>query len=166
MLEAVAKLRTEREIELVLVSKLAPGGATERLIDDLAIGDVVRTVSGIDDAELAELLASAEVAAVPSLYEGFSLPAIEAMACGTPLVASRAGAIPEVVGDAGELVPPGDAEQLAAAIAALLDDPARRTQLGTAARTRVEEKYSWAAVAAQTAAVYESAIAAHEGRTD
>jgi glycosyltransferase involved in cell wall biosynthesis len=166
LLEAVAKLHTEREIELVLVSKLAPGGATERLIDDLAIGDVVRTVSGIDDAALAELLASAEVAAVPSLYEGFSLPAVEAMACGTPLVASRAGAIPEVVGDAGELVPPGDAEQLAAAIAALLDDPDRRARLGAAARSRVEEKYSWAAVAAQTAAVYESAIAAHEGRTD
>ena len=166
LLEAVAKLHTEREIELVLVSKLAPGGATERRIEDLAIGDVVRTVSGIDDAALAELLASAEIAAVPSLYEGFSLPAVEAMACGTPLVASRAGAIPEVVGDAGELVPPGDAQQLADAIAALLDDPARRTQLGTAARARVEEKYSWAAVAAQTANVYENAIAVHEGRSN
>src|SRR5690606_10675950 len=86
LLQAVAKRRTEREIELVLVSKLAPGGATEKLIDELAIGDVVRTVSGIDDSELADLLASAEIAAVPSLYEGFSLPAVEAMSCGTPLV--------------------------------------------------------------------------------
>ncbi|QXF81487.1 glycosyltransferase family 4 protein [Rhodococcus pyridinivorans] len=165
LLEAVAKLRTEREIELVLVSKLAPGGATEKLIDELAIGDVVRTVSGIDDTELADLLASAEIAAVPSLYEGFSLPAIEAMSCGTPLVASRAGAIPEVVGDAGRLVPPGDAEQLAAGLAGLFDDPAERRRLGTKGRERVLERYSWAAVAAQTAAIYDKAIAAHrEGK--
>ncbi|MCB4800367.1 glycosyltransferase, partial [Tamlana sp. PT2-4] len=98
-------------------SKLAEGGVTERLIEELGIDDIVRTVSGIDDIELAALLGSAEIAAVPSLYEGFSLPAVEAMACGTPLVASRAGAIPEVVGDAGVLVPPGDGEQLAAALA-------------------------------------------------
>ncbi|OBA32295.1 glycosyl transferase family 1 [Rhodococcus sp. 852002-51564_SCH6189132-a] len=165
LLEAVAKLRTEREIELVLVSKLAPGGATEKLIDELAIGDVVRTVSGIDDTELADLLASAEIAAVPSLYEGFSLPAIEAMSCGTPLVASRAGAIPEVVGGAGRLVPPGDAEQLAAGLAGLFDDPAERRRLGTKGRERVLERYSWAAVAAKTAAIYDKAIAAHrEGK--
>ena len=165
LLEAVAKLRTEREVELVLVSRLAPGGATEKLIDELAIGDVVRTVSGIDDAELAGLLASAEIAAVPSLYEGFSLPAVEAMSCGTPLVASRAGAIPEVVGDAGVLVPPGDAQQLAAALAELFDDPEARRRLGTKGRDRVLERYSWAAVASQTAALYERAITAHrEGK--
>jgi len=165
LLEAVAKLRTERDIELVLVSKLAPGGATERLIDELAIADVVRTVSGIDDDELAALFASAEIAAVPSLYEGFSLPAVEAMSCGTPLVASRAGAIPEVVGDAGLLVPPGDAAQLAAGLARLFEDSAERHRLGEKARARVLEKYSWAAVAAQTVVVYEQAIAAHTGRT-
>ncbi|WP_241385659.1 glycosyltransferase family 4 protein [Rhodococcus sp. CH91] len=164
LLEAVAKLRTEREVELVLVSKLAPGGATEKLIDELAIGDVVRTVSGIDDDELAELLASAEIAAVPSLYEGFSLPAVEAMSCATPLVASRAGAIPEVVGDAGLLVPPGDAQQLAAGLAALFDDPAERRGLGEKARARVLERYSWAAVAARTADVYERAITTHRER--
>lgn len=166
LLEAVAKLRTERSVELVLVSKLAPGGATERLIDDLAIGDIVRTVSGIDDAELAALLASAEVAAVPSLYEGFSLPAVEAMSCGTPLVASRAGAIPEVVGDGGVLVPPGDAQQLAVGLGALLDDPDRRRELGERARARVLERFSWAAVAARTADMYAQAITAHrEGKT-
>ncbi|WP_420749924.1 glycosyltransferase family 4 protein [Rhodococcus sp. O3] len=160
LLGAVAKLRTERTVELVLVSKLAEGGVTARLIDELGIGDIVRTVSGIDDAELAALLGSAEIAAVPSLYEGFSLPAVEAMACGTPLVASRAGAIPEVVGDAGVLVPPGDGEQLAAALAALFDDPAERDRLGAAARQRVLDRYSWSAVAAQTARVYDDAIAA------
>lgn len=162
LLEAVAKLRTERELELVLVSKLAAGGASERLIEQLAIGDVVRTVSGIDDGELAALLASAEVAAVPSLYEGFSLPAVEAMACGTPLVASRAGAIPEVVGADGEsalLVAPGDSEALAAALATLFDDPKRRALMGAAGRARVLQRFSWSAVAARTAECYSAAIA-------
>ncbi len=162
LLEAVAKLRTERELELVLVTKLAAGGASERLIEQLAIGDVVRTVSGIDDGELAALLASAEVAAVPSLYEGFSLPAVEAMACGTPLVASRAGAIPEVVGADGEcalLVAPGDSEALAAALATLFDDPKRRALMGAAGRARVLQRFSWSAVAARTAECYSAAIA-------
>jgi len=162
LLEAVAKLRTERALELVLVTKLAPGGTSERLIEELAIGDIVRTVSGIDDTELAALLASAEVASVPSLYEGFSLPAVEAMACGTPLVASRAGAIPEVVGEDGTcavLVEPGDAEALAAALATLFDDADRRERMGAAGRARVLQRYSWTAVAARTADCYADAIA-------
>ena len=162
LLEAVAKLRTERELELVLVTKLASGGTSERLIEQLAISDIVRTVSGIDDAELAALLASAEVASVPSLYEGFSLPAVEAMACGTPLVASRAGAIPEVVGEDGAcalLVQPGDSEALAAALATLFEDPERRARMGAAGRARVLERYSWAAVAVRTAECYAAAIA-------
>lgn len=166
LLEAVAKLRTERQVELVLVTKLAAGGVTEKLIEQLAIGDSVRTVSGIDDGELAELLGSAQVAAVPSLYEGFSLPAVEAMACATPLVASRAGAIPEVVGDAGILVPPGDSEQLAAALARVLDDPAEQSRLGSVARARVLERFSWAAVAARTAQAYRDTVAAQAGRTE
>ncbi|MDX5312319.1 MAG: glycosyltransferase family 4 protein [Rhodococcus sp. (in: high G+C Gram-positive bacteria)] len=166
LLEAVAKLRTERQVELVLVTKLAAGGVTEKLIEQLAIGDSVRTVSGIDDGELAGLLGSAQVAAVPSLYEGFSLPAVEAMACATPLVASRAGAIPEVVGDAGILVPPGDSEQLAAALARVLDDPAEQARLGSVARARVLERFSWAAVAARTAQAYRDTVAAQAGRTE
>ncbi|MER5394379.1 glycosyltransferase family 4 protein [Saccharopolyspora sp. NPDC002686] len=162
LLEAVAKLRTERQVELVLVAKPIPGGPTEQLIDELAINDTVRTVSGISDAELAELLGSAEVASVPSLYEGFSLPTVEAMACATPLVASRAGAIPEVAGADGEcadLVPPGDAEALATALARLLDSPERRQRLGEAGRARVLAKYDWKSVAAATVDCYAEAIA-------
>ncbi|AWK70994.1 glycosyl transferase family 1 [Rhodococcus oxybenzonivorans] len=161
LLEAVAKVHTERSVEVVLVAKLAAGGVTEKLIDELAIGDVVRTVSGIDDSELASLLASADVACVPSLYEGFSLPAVEAMACGTPLVASRAGAIPEVVGtqeEAGVLVTPGDPQELADVLGALLDDPERRVRLGDGGRCRALERYSWSAVAAKTAETYADAI--------
>jgi glycosyltransferase involved in cell wall biosynthesis len=161
LLEAFAKLRTEREVELLLITKLVPGGRTEKLLDSLSIRDSVRFVHGISDAELARIIGSAQIACVPSLYEGFSLPTVEAMACGTPLVVSRAGAIPEVVGDDGscaELVTPGDAEELAQSLASLLDDPDRREQMGRAGRRRALERYSWRAVAEATAAAYGRAI--------
>ena len=107
LLEAFAKLRTERDVELILVTSPKPGGRTEQLIDKLSITDSVRFVNGISEAELVELMGSAEVACVPSLYEGFSLPTAELMACGTPLIVSRAGAIPEVVGPGRLLRRPG-----------------------------------------------------------
>jgi glycosyltransferase involved in cell wall biosynthesis len=166
LLEAFAKLRTERpEPELVLVAKPVPSGRTERLLDDLAIRDHVTFVHGVDDAELVRLMGSAEVACVPSLYEGFSLPTAELMATETPLVVSRAGAIPEVVGPDGlcaDLVTPGDVGGLAQALGALLDDPERRARYGAAGRRRVEELFSWRAVAAATAAAYDEAIADFE----
>lgn len=165
LLEAFAKLRTERDVELVLVTQPKPGGRTEQLIEKLSIGDSVRFVHGISDAELVELMGSAEVACVPSLYEGFSLPTAELMACATPLVASRAGAIPEVVGPDGlcaDLVTPGDVGELELALAALLDDPERRAAYGAAGRKRVQELFSWRAVAAQVADVYEETITEYE----
>src|SRR5690348_14627327 len=162
LLEAFAKLRTERpELELVLVTRPVVGGRTERLLDQLAIRDHVRFVHGIGDAELVSLMGSAVLACVPSLYEGFSLPTAELMACGTPLVASNAGAIPEVVGPDGQcadLVPPGDVGALEDAIAALLDDDARRERMGRAGRERVLEHFSWRAVAKAVAAAYEETI--------
>jgi glycosyltransferase involved in cell wall biosynthesis len=165
LLDAVAKLRTERDVELILVSKPVPGGRTERLIEQLGISDIVTLVSGLTDMELVDLMGSAEVACVPSLYEGFSLPTAELMACGTPLVASRAGAIPEVTGPSGEsatLVEPGDVGQLAAAIEELLDDPARRAAYGAAGRARVEKLFSWRAAAEHVVAAYNEAIAAYQ----
>jgi glycosyltransferase involved in cell wall biosynthesis len=167
LLEAFAKLRTERDVELVLVTRPAPGGRTERLVDELAIGDSVHFVHGITDQQLVDVMGSAELACVPSLYEGFSLPTAELMACATPLVVSRAGAIPEVVGPDGEcadLVTPGDVGELEQAIAALLDDPDRRSRMGAAGRARVLERFSWRAVAEATAAAYEEVIEA--GRTE
>jgi glycosyltransferase involved in cell wall biosynthesis len=172
LLEAFAKLRTERDVELVLVTRPQPGGRTEKLIERLGIGSHVRFVHGVSDAELVELMGSAEVACVPSLYEGFSLPTAELMACATPLVASRAGAIPEVVGPDGEcadLVTPGDVEELRSAVERLLDDPERRARMGAAGRRRVLETFSWRAVAETVAAAYESVIADYEkeqGRAD
>ncbi|QBX57184.1 glycosyltransferase family 1 protein [Nocardioides seonyuensis] len=162
LLEAFAKLRTERDVSLVLVTRPEPGGRTEQLIDNLGIAEHVSFVNGVSDAELVDVMGSAELACVPSLYEGFSLPTAELMACETPLVVSRAGAIPEVVGPDGEcadLVTPGDVGELEAAIAALLDDPERRARMGKAGRQRVQEMFSWRAVAAATAAAYEETIA-------
>jgi glycosyltransferase involved in cell wall biosynthesis len=161
LLEAVAKLRTEREVELVLVTKPSKGGPTERLIERLGLEHAVRFVHGITDAELVEVMGSAEVACVPSLYEGFSLPTAELMACETPLVVSRAGAIPEVVGADGEcadLVTPGDVGELYDALGRLLDDPERRARMGAAGRRRVLDEFSWRAVAVATAQAYERAV--------
>jgi glycosyltransferase involved in cell wall biosynthesis len=162
LLEALAKLRTERDVELVLVTKPTKGGRTEQLIERLGLEDGVSFVHGISDDELVEVMGSAQVACVPSLYEGFSLPTAELMACETPLVVSRAGAIPEVVGDDGEcadLVAPGDVGELYDALARLLDDPERRARMGAAGRRRVLERFSWHAVAVATAEAYERAIA-------
>jgi glycosyltransferase involved in cell wall biosynthesis len=159
LLRAYAKLITERDAELILVSKLTPDGPTARLLADLALGDRVRFVSGISDGDLAGLLASAEIAIVPSLYEGFSLPAVEHMASGTPLVASRTGALPEVTGDAALLVAPGDPEELTTALRTLLDSPAERARLSELALARVAERFAWSAVARATVAEYRRAIA-------
>ncbi|ABM16483.1 MULTISPECIES: glycosyltransferase family 4 protein [Mycolicibacterium] len=160
LLHAVARLRVERDLELQLVAKLEANGPTEKLIAELGISDIVHISSGLSDSELAALLASAEVACIPSLYEGFSLPAVEAMASGTPIVASRAGALPEVVGTDGEcarLVTPADVTELTAVLGELLDSPRELRRLGDNGRRRALEVFSWESVAAQTVAVYERA---------
>ena len=166
LLEAFAKLRVERDVQLLLVTRRVPGGRTEQLLDSLGIAEHVSFVHGLSDAELVEVMGSAELACVPSLYEGFSLPTAELMACEPPLVVSRAGAIPEVVGPDGEcadLVTPGDVGELERAIAALLDDPERRERMGAAGRERASTGFSWEAVARGTVAVYERAV--KESRT-
>src|ERR1700751_4450797 len=150
LLHAVAKLRTEHDLELQLVAKLEPNGPTEKLIAELGISDIVHISSGLSDAALARLFASAEIACIPSLYEGFSLPAVEAMASGTPIVASRVGALPEVLGTDGacaELVPPADVDALTRAIGGLLDSPEKRHGMGQAGRNRALNVFSWEAVA-------------------
>ena len=163
LLDAVGKLRVDRNIHLQLVSTLELGGATEQQIEKLGLRDCVTVTSGLSDAELAGLLASAQVMCVPSLYEGFSLPTVEAMACGTPVVASRTGALPEVVGPDGEcavLVEPGDVGALVDALGALLDSSADRERLGAAGRARALERYSWTSVAQATVEAYQGAITA------
>ncbi|MFG2758396.1 glycosyltransferase family 4 protein [Streptomyces wuyuanensis] len=164
LVEALAKLRTEQpDAHLVVVGKRAEDGPVARMIERYGLGDAVRFVKGISDQELADLVRSAQVACVPSLYEGFSLPAAEAMATGTPLVATTGGAIPEVTGPDGETclaVPPGDAHALAGALGRLLGDAALRRRIGTAGRARVLARFTWARAAQGTAQLYREAIAA------
>ena len=161
LLEAVAKLRTERDVELTVIGRPAEGGRVDRAITRLGLADAVTCVRGISDDELARLYGEAEVAVVPSLYEGFSLPAIEAMSCGIAVVATTGGALPEVVGRDGEtglLVPPDDPGALAGAIARLLDDPGLRARLGAAGRERVVRRFTWQVTAAGTAECYQAIL--------
>ena len=155
LLRAVSKLATDTDAHLVMIGKPAP--ATERLAAQLSLADRVTFTHGLSDAAFSALLASAEVAVVPSLYEGFSLPALEHMASGTPLVASRSGALPEVTGEAAALVTPGDSEELAAVLRRLHDCPAERAALADRALRRIGERIAWPAVAQATVAEYREA---------
>ena len=156
LLHAVGKLVTDRDVHLVVVGR--PGPATERLTAQLSLADRVRFAHGLDDEAFSALLASAETAVVPSLYEGFSLPAVEHMASGTPLVASRSGALPEVTGDAAVLVTPADSEELAAVLRRLHDSPAERAALADRGLRRVGLRFAWPAVAQATVAQYREAM--------
>lgn len=168
LVEALAKVRTEHPgAHLVVVGKRAEDGPVAQAIERYGLDGAVEFVKGISDAELVDLVRSAEVACVPSLYEGFSLPAAEAMATGTPLVATTGGAIPEVAGPDGETclaVPPGDPGALAAALGRLLGDPALRARLGSAGRERVLSRFTWARAAEGTVAHYRAAMALSASR--
>jgi glycosyltransferase involved in cell wall biosynthesis len=162
LLEAVAKLRTERpEVTLTVIGKPKPGGESAKTIENLGLQDVVTFVSGVPDSRIVELYSEAEVAVVPSLYEGFSLPAIEAMSCGIPLVATTGGAVPEVVGPDNEtafLVPPGDGEALAHKIGYVLDHPRIAAKVGRAGRQRVMDHWSWRHTAEKTVEQYRARL--------
>ena len=163
LVEAIAKVRTERAVELVVIGSPRQGGAVAEAIERWSLQGAVRFTGRISDADLVQHLRIASVAVVPSLFEGFSLPLIEAMACATPVVATTGGALPEVAGRDGEaalLVPPGDASALATAIGRALDDAGLRARLGAAGRARVVDRFTWRAAAVRTAEVYRRAIAA------
>ncbi|ADB76177.1 glycosyltransferase family 4 protein [Geodermatophilus obscurus] len=159
LLEAVAKLRTERPVRLTVVGTARPGGPAEAALDRLALRDAVRFTGPLPEADLVRLLQGAAVVAIPSLYEGFSLPAIEAMACGTALVTTDAGALPEVVGSkAGLRVRAGDVGELTAALQLVLDSPSFADQLGRAGRRRVLASYTWRSAAERTAEWYREVL--------
>jgi len=162
LLEALAKVRTERPVELVVIGKKRKGSKIPATMSRLGLEGAVHFRAGIDDDGLVRLYNEVAAAVVPSLYEGFSLPAIEAMACGTPLVATTGGALPEVVGrdgDTGLLVPPGDPAALADGLLRLLGDEPLRARLGAAGRRRVLERFTWRATAVGTAEQYEALLA-------
>ena len=145
LLEALAKIRTERDVHLTIIGRPREG-ANADLIRKLGLTDCITHVSGVSDERIVELYAESELAVVPSLYEGFSLPAIEAMSTGICLVATTGGALPEVTGVDNDTVlscPAGDADALAASIRRGLDNAELRNRIGTAGRTRVVERWSW-----------------------
>jgi glycosyltransferase involved in cell wall biosynthesis len=162
LLSAVPEILGRRNhITLVVIGAPRPGGAVEHLVRDLGIGRWVEFTGRIGDAELVAHYARAAVAVVPSIYEGFGLPAGEAMACAVPVVSTTGGALPEVVGDAGLLVPPADPPALAAAILRLLDDPHVAGQLGQAGFRRVHRHFTWRLAAERTVSAYREAMDAH-----
>ncbi len=158
LVEAVAKVRTETpEAHLVVVGRLRSESPVAAAIERLGLSDAVRFESGVSDERMVELYAEANVAVVPSLYEGFSLPAVESMACGVPLIATTGGALPEVVGEdgvTGLLVPPGDPSALADAIRRVLAAPDLAGRLAANGRRRVLERFTWRACASATADIY------------
>jgi len=168
LVEALAKVRTERDAHLVVVGKpQREDGPVADAVRRFGLERHVEFRTGLSDRDLVDLYRSAEVACVPSLYEGFSLPAAEAMATGTPLVATTGGAIPEVAGPDGETclaVPPADAGALAAALGRLLDDPELRERLGAAGRQRVLANFTWQRAAELTVERYRAAIAGGAGQ--
>jgi glycosyltransferase involved in cell wall biosynthesis len=149
LLEALAKLRVERpDAHLVVIGRLKEDSAVPAQLERLGLDGAVEFITGVPDQRIVELYAEAEVAVVPSLYEGFSLPAIEAMACGVPVVATTGGALPEVVGrngDAARTVAPADPSALMSAILDLLIDPEQRARIADNGRRRVLERFTWRA---------------------
>ena len=161
LLEAMAKLRTERDVTLTIIGKPREGASND-LIDQLGLRPHIEFVSGVPDERIVELYAEAEMAVVPSLYEGFSLPAIEAMSTGICLVATDGGALPEVTGRDGETVlqcGAGDVDALVATIRRGLDDPQLRARVGEAGRRRVVERWSWKHCAQLTVDQYREVLA-------
>ena len=162
LLQAVADILSGRNhLKLVVVGMPKKNGAVERLVGALGIGRWVEFTGRIDDAEFVSQYARASMAVIPSVYEGFGLPAGEAMACGVPVISTTGGALPEVVGDAGILVPPADPPALAEAIRALLDDPERARRMGEAGLRRVLAQFSWRRAAERTVECYRETIRDH-----
>lgn len=161
LLEAVASIRKEREIKVLVIGQPKRDGVIEQHVRELALGDVVTFTGRIDQKDFARHYAETTMAVIPSLYEGFGMPAGEAMACGVPIISTSGGALPEVVGDAGILVPPADSKALRQAIIDLLDNPEKRRQLGKAGLDRVADSLTWRHAAEKTVCVYREAIDAH-----
>jgi glycosyltransferase involved in cell wall biosynthesis len=147
LLEAVAKVRTERDhVHLVVIGRPKDGSKIPGILERLGLRSHVEFVSGVATQRIVELYAECELAVVPSLYEGFSLPAIEAMSCAAPLVTTTGGALPEVTGPSGEAaltVPPNDPGALATAVLTMLDEPELRARLGAAGRARILDRFTW-----------------------
>lgn len=160
LLNALAQLREQfPQLQLVVIGKLKEGGSTEQELKKLKLESAVQFMSGISTEQLVQEYAQAKFAVVPSLYEGFGLPAGEALACGIPLICSDGGALPEVVGDAAYKVKAGDINALADAMRKLLSEDELCAQLSVSGRLHSLQHLSWQVVAEQLTAHYQAIIA-------
>jgi len=162
LLRALSLLREQgREVKLTVIGEPKKDGIISGLLAELNLYDAVNFTGRIEGREFAAYYARATIAIIPSRYEGFGMPAGEAMACGVPVISSDGGALPEVVGEAGIIVPSGDVEALAGAIARLLDNPEERRSFAQKGLERVQASLTWKQAAEKTVAVYREVIDAH-----
>jgi glycosyltransferase involved in cell wall biosynthesis len=161
LFQAVAELEKFQEVSITVIGEPRKDGDMLRLIQKLGIGHRIKFTGRIDHQEFVQQYARAAVAVVPSVYEGFGLPAGEAMACGVPVISTTGGALPEVVGDAGILVEPANSAALAGAMRELLNNPLRAQKLGMAGYKRVHRHFTWKRAAEKTVAAYREVINGH-----
>ena len=152
---------TYPDITLTIIGKPKIGGPTETLINELKLNQRISFKSGLTTQQICELYATASIAVVPSEYEGFGLPAGEAMACGVAVVSTDGGALPEVVGDAAVVVKAKSAEALAKGIATLMENPEHREALAKAGRARILAEFNWKTAAQKMTSLYHSVIASN-----
>jgi glycosyltransferase involved in cell wall biosynthesis len=157
-LKAVKEVLKTHPVNVTVVGEPKKNSRIIKLIKDLDIGRQVTFTGRIDNGSFVRLYARATMAVIPSLYEGFGLPAGEAMACGVPVISTSGGALPEVVGEAGLVIPPGDFPALAAAIKDLLDNPEKAKALGEAGLKRVHQFFTWEKAARATVEAYRESI--------
>ncbi len=158
LLLALAQLHTRGLHPLLLQAGGSPSGMQIAQIENLGLQGQVRFLGSVPDGDLAVLYNLADVFVFPSLYEGFGLPPLEAIACGAPVVAANAASLPEVLGDAGMLLPPNDPAAFADAIADILTSPAHAEQLRQKGFAHAA-KFSWPETARQTARIYRELLA-------
>ncbi len=163
LLHALSRILKKREISLTVIGTPKKNGGIEKLVKKLNLGRYIDFTGRIDHHRFVQEYARAQIAVVPSMYEGFGLPVGEAMACRIPVISTTGGALPEVAGDAAKLVPPGDAKALEQAIIQLLDNPKQREALAQKGYERVTSEFTWEKTAIRTAAVYQEVIDDYHG---
>ncbi|MCE9650765.1 MAG: glycosyltransferase family 4 protein [Parvibaculum sp.] len=158
LIRAYAELiKTRPNLKLKVIGRLREGNTTDEL-KAFGILDKVEFVGGVTDEQIAEIYAEATIAISPSVYEGFGFPCGEAMSCGTPVIATTGGSLPEVVGDAGIIVPHSNPPALAKAIGAMLDDKEMRDRYGHAGRQRILANFKWERAAREVTDIYRQTI--------
>lgn len=154
LIRAYAVLIKEHpKLELIVIGNLREG-QTKHELERLNLRDRVIFKSGLSSENIRDLYAKATIAVVPSVYEGFGFPAGEALACGVPLVATNGGSLPEIVGNAGIIVPHSNPNALADAINTLLNDTQYRNALATKARPHILENFKWERCAREVTDMY------------